>query len=252
MDGPRSLDWYRGSLMRVQSKSHEGALLLDGAPPGYPLGHPVDGSEHVPRLARVARLGVPEALCAFNDLGRVADPVLTGLHFFRDDADLLPNIKRPLDYLARFADFRVLLTPDITIGDGMPPWQRARAVVMSRMAGVVWQTHGLPVVPTLRWRSKHDYDNVAAGIEQGSVVAVANYGSRRDAELKWEFAQGLAEMVERLNPACIMVYGRVHGRPFKDLAKRTEFVEYKSPLEASRPTRSRDAISGQPTIFDVP
>ena len=249
MDGPRSVDRHRGSLMLVHSKSNEGALLLDGTPPGYPLGHPVDGQEHIPCLARVARLGVPEALCAFNDLGRVADPVLTGLHFFRDDADLLPIIKRPLDYLARFADFRVLLTPDITIGDGMPPWQRARAVVMSRMAGVVWQTHGLAVVPTLRWRNKHDYANVAAGIEQGSVVAVANYGSRRDAELKWEFARGLAEMVERLNPACIMVYGRVHGRPFKELAKRTEFVEYKSPIEASRPTRSPVAIPGQPTIF---
>ena len=86
-------------------------------------------------------------------------------------------------------------------------------------------------------------------VRVGSVVAVANYGSRRDAELKWEFARGLAEMVERLNPACIMVYGRVHGRPFKELAKRTEFVEYKSPIEASRPTRSPVAIPGQPTIF---
>ena len=58
MDGPRSLDRYRGSLMLVHSKSNEGALLLDGAPPGYPLGHPVDGQEYIPCLARVARLGV--------------------------------------------------------------------------------------------------------------------------------------------------------------------------------------------------
>jgi len=108
MDGPRSLDRYRGNLMLVHSKSNEGALPLDGAPPRYPLGHPVDGQEHIPCLARVARLGVPEALYAFNDLGRVADPVLTGLHFSRDDAALLTVIIRPLDSLTRFADFRVL------------------------------------------------------------------------------------------------------------------------------------------------
>jgi len=148
--------------------------------------------------------------------------MLTGLHFFRDDAALVPIIKRPLDYLARFVDFRVLLTPDITIGDGMPPWQRARAVVMYRMAGVVWQAHGLAVVPTLRWRYKHDYNNVAAGIERSSVVSVANYGSRTDAELTQEFTTGLAE------------------------------VEYTSPIEASRSTRSPVAIPRQPTIFDVP
>ena len=90
------------------------------------------------------------------------------------------------------------------------------------MAGVVWQAHGLAVVPTLRWRNKHDYDNVAAGIEQSSVVSVANYGSRTDAELTREFATGLAE------------------------------VEYTSPIEASRSTRSPVAIPGQPTIFNFP
>ena len=48
MDGPRSLDRYRRSLMLAHSTSHEGALLLDGAPPRYPLGHPVNGQKHIP------------------------------------------------------------------------------------------------------------------------------------------------------------------------------------------------------------
>jgi hypothetical protein len=78
-----------------------------------------------------------------------------------------------------------------------------RDVVTSRLAGVVWQAHGLTVVPTLRWRTKDDYDNVASGIRAGGVVAVATYGSRRDDELRSEFERGLAVMVGRLNPSAV-------------------------------------------------
>ena len=67
----------------------------------------------------------------------------------------------------------LVLTPDITIGEGMTPLLRACAVVLSRMAGVVWQSH---------------------------VLAVASYGSRRDVRLRSEFERGLSAMVERLPP----------------------------------------------------
>jgi Domain of unknown function (DUF4417) len=194
---------------------------------------------------------VPKALCAFNDRGRAPEASSTGLHFFRDDEALLPILNAPEKYVASYSRYRVLLTPDITIGDGMPPWQRARAVVVSRMVGVVWQAHGLCVVPTLRWRNKLDYANVAAGVPHGSVVAVANYGSRRDRELKSEFERGLSEMVERLAPECVMVFGSIKGRVFSDLAGRTEFIEY-LPSTAGlarehRTTRKPD----QPTLFEA-
>jgi hypothetical protein len=107
--------------MRVLAKSHAGALLLNGAPEGYPLGHPVDGEQQIPWLTSVPRVQAPNALCAFNDRGRTADPSSTGLHFFRNDEALLPVIGRPIKYVPTFSSFRLVLTPDITIGDGMPP-----------------------------------------------------------------------------------------------------------------------------------
>lgn len=106
--------------MQVLARSRAGSLLVHGAPEGYPLGHPVDGEQQIPRLARVNRTQVPDALCAFNDRGRGATPGSTGLHFFRDDEALLPVIARPVKYVPVFSPYRLVLTPDITIGEGMP------------------------------------------------------------------------------------------------------------------------------------
>ena len=76
--------------MLALAKSHAGALLLNGAPEGYPLGHPVDGVQQIPCLTSVTGVQAPDALCAFNDRGRTADPRPTGLHFFRNDEALPP------------------------------------------------------------------------------------------------------------------------------------------------------------------
>ncbi|MFM8155913.1 MAG: DUF4417 domain-containing protein [Actinomycetes bacterium] len=237
--------------MRVAPTSSAAALLLHGAPEGYPLGHPVDGEQHIPRLRGVPENRVPEVLCAFNDRGRATDPSAAGLHFFRADEALLPIIGSPAKYALTFAPYRLVLTPDLTIGEAMAPWQRARAVAMSRMAGVVWQERGLTVVPTLRWRTKHDYDNVASGIPTHSIVAIATYGSRRDPELRTEFERGLPAMVERLEPCVVLVFGSTKARVFAQLAGRTEFIEYLPPMAARRDARPEKSIPDQPSLFEV-
>lgn len=112
--------------MQVVARSCAGSLLLHGAPEGYPLGHPIDGAQQIPWLARVTPSLVPGALCALNDRGREATPDSTGLHFFRDDEALLPISARPAKYVPDFAPYRLVLTPDITIGEGMPPFRRVR------------------------------------------------------------------------------------------------------------------------------
>ena len=101
-------------------------------------------------------------------------------------------------------------------------------VAMSRMDGVGWQAHGLTVVPTLRWRTKDDYDNVTSGVPAGSLAGVATYGSRRDDERRSEFERGLAVMVGRLNPPAVLVFGTVEelgcpGTPSSLPTRRQQF-----------------------------
>ena len=117
------------------------------------------------------------------------------------------------------------------------------------MAVVAWQAHGLAVAPTLRWRTKDDYDNVASGIPANSVVAIASDGSRRDGDLRSEFERGLAAMVERLAPASVLVFGDTKARVFAQLSTRTEFIAFAPPTVSMRPPRRVVAPLGQDAMF---
>lgn len=104
----------------------------------------------------------------------------------------------------------------------------------SRQAGVVLERHGLTVVPNVRWILPTDYDMIARGIPQRSVIAVSNYGSRRDPLLRKRFDEGLPAMIERLAPEVVLVYGSTRPRVFTSLKNRTEFIEYR-PKTATEP-----------------
>lgn len=112
--------------MRARASTSADGSIFSDAPAGYPIGrHPVDGVWEVPVLAPLSEARVPERLVAINDLGRAADPLTTGVHFFRDDAVFQPILRNPSAYAPKLSRYRVVLTPDITLGTGMNRWMKA-------------------------------------------------------------------------------------------------------------------------------
>jgi hypothetical protein len=91
--------------------------------------------------------------------------------------------------------------------------------VPERMVGVVWERRGLCAVPTMRWMSLDDLDLVCSGIAPKTLIAVSNYGSRRDPELRSIFDRGLPALAERLDPAAMLVFGDTRSRVFDTLRK---------------------------------
>lgn len=209
------------------------------------MGHPTDGDQQVPAMSAVPLTAVPESLCAFNDLGRCENPGLAGVHFFKQDSKFSRILESPCAYVDKFRGFRAVLTPDVSILDGMAPWQRSAVVVISRQIGVVWQEHGLTVIPTLRWRDQHDWETVACGVPMNSVVAVSCYASTNDRELRYEFDRGLPYMIERLAPQVVIVYGRTNRRIFRELKPKAEFIERLPPIAHQLDTRQTQAAPNQ-------
>lgn len=209
--------------------------LLAGRPDWYPTAAKTAGPAQIPVLQPPTYDKLPAQVLAFDKRG--ADG--TGgslLHFCVQDPRLRHPALAPQRFVSTFAAAWGVLTPDFTITDQMPPWQRQMSVWWNRAIGVYFQRHGLRVVPHLRWRNRQDYDYCFVGIQPGSTVAVSNYGSRRDPRLAWDFQQGLYAMVERLAPDRVLVYGSTQQRAFRDLAGRTEFIAY--PTDVARAHRS--------------
>jgi hypothetical protein len=208
-------------------------------PVGYPIGSPVDGVWQVPVLDRFNGQTVPTELIAFDDRSRTSDPRNAGIHFYRNDLKFASVLENPLDWVSRFSDFGLILTPDVSLGDDMPPWMRQHITCISRAVGVIWQKRGMPVIPSLRWRSNDDLPFVTAGIPAGGSIAVSNYGSRSELSERIIFREGLEEVLCILKPERVLLYGSTDPNLQALLESSTELHVYKSPIDLLR-SRARE------------
>ena len=212
--------------MRIAITSKFERILLGGYPAGYPLETPVSGYHQVPVLKPTMLPSSIDGLVAFNDLSRCSSPSTRAVHFYKDDKKFANVLMEPLKYSYKLSMFQSVITPDVTIGSGMPSWMRARNTVLARMVGVVWQECGLNVIPNLRWVDPDDYSLVTCGIPTNSIFAVSNYGTYKTKNEKYEFDRGLTQLVTTLKPKTVLLHGATPIRVIAQLSEMTDMVIY--------------------------
>jgi len=196
-------------------------ILYGGIPGWFPLGFPCGGPNQIPELSRLQIDVAPSSLVAFDQLSRVSDPKNTALHFYVHDRKFKSILVNPEKYVDKFAKYGALLTPDITLGTEMPTWMRIQKTHLSRSVGAFFEQRQFTVIPSLRWVDLSDLDFVCEGVPRNSVIAVSGFGSFRDAKLKRVFEAGLQEVVARLEPDCIVIYGHVSCELLDSISKST-------------------------------
>lgn len=106
--------------------------------------------------------------------------------------------------MKRYAQYAFLLTPDFSTYAEMDLWRQLESVAQNRWVGAYWQSKGLTVIPTVSWSTPRSFEFCFDGIEQGGAVAVGMIGCKHG---KAGFMRGYNEMLERLKPECIIVFG---------------------------------------------
>jgi len=221
-------------LRKLSGNSKVERILFGSLSDAYPENHPVEGIDQVPLLTRRSIKDIPTELIAFDDRKRAQSPGDAGLHFFREDRKFLSVLLNPEAKLKGFAPYKIILTPDVTIGQGMPPWQRVRNVVLGRAAGVIWEKRGLRVIPTLRWVDEADLTLVACGVPQRSVFAVSSYMARRNPADYRIFQDGLRYLAKNLNPVAVIVYGSLDANLLLELSDQCDVFVYEHPMAKIR------------------
>jgi hypothetical protein len=186
----------------------------------------------MPLLAPATIQDIPKTLVAFDDVSRGGISLDSGVHFYKSDLKLIPILAQPLKFGSKLGHYKCLLTPDVTLSQGMPEWMRAKNTFLSRAAGATWQRQGITVIPSLRWLSPDDYDLVASGVSPGSVFAVSSFGSVRNRDSRYEFKHGLRELVARINPPAVMVYGQAMADISDVVGSDVELHIYPSQTQA--------------------
>ena len=154
---------------------------------------------------------VPTRLIAYNDRRAVEHPQPgDAVHFFLDDYRFETIWTKPQRGLSRVIRAGVALTPDFSLWREMPLAMQLWQVYRSRWCGNWMASHGVQAIPTISWSTPESYEFAFAGIAQHSVVAISSVGIR-DASTKEGYLRGVEEMVDRISPRMVLVYGRSLG-----------------------------------------
>lgn len=132
-------------------------------------------------------------------------------HFFLDDYRFESVWNRPDTGLRRVRRFWATLTPDFSLYTDWPvivqQWNHYRSLWL----GHYWQERNIRVIPTVNWSTQESFNWCFIGIPQDSIVAIARPDTRRIEVLR-RFRIGFREMMKRLKPRQVIVYGKM---PFK-------------------------------------
>lgn len=163
-----------------------------------------DGKYNIPMLEPVDH--VPSKLQGFNYVLNKPDHS-AGVHFFLDDYQFERVWKRPDFYISKMIEFDSVLTPDFSLYSDMPRAMQIWNTYRSRLIGQIMQSWDMKVIPTVSWSTPESYDFCFDGLPHNSTVAISTIGVKRNKEGFRLWQMGVTEMIKRITPSRIIVYG---------------------------------------------
>ncbi|HEL2057749.1 TPA: DUF4417 domain-containing protein [Streptococcus suis] len=130
-----------------------------------------------------------------------------GVHFFLDDYQFERIWQRPDFYIDKLLDFDCVLTPDFSLYIDMPVAMQVWNIYRSRLIGQMMQAKGLTVIPTVSWAFDDSFDFCFDGLPFNSTLAISTIGIKRNEDQHLLWKNGMDEMITRLKPKRILVYG---------------------------------------------
>ncbi len=116
--------------------------------------------------------------------------------------------KRGFD-ISRFYGAEAIISPDFSLYMDMPRAMQIWNVYRSRAVGSYLSSLGFNIIPNIRWTDEKSYEYCFKGIEKNQVVSVGTLGCSKNKVDKNLFNLGFIEMIKRLKPSKVIIYGSI-------------------------------------------
>lgn len=130
-----------------------------------------------------------------------------GIHMYLDDYQIERLWNTPQVYMEKLLEFPYVFTPDYSLYLDMPIAMQIWNVYRSRLIGQIMQDYGILTIPTVSWGYPETFEFCFDGIETGCIVSVSTIGVKRDEAAAEIWRMGMDEMIKRIKPSAILVYG---------------------------------------------
>lgn len=149
---------------------------------------------------------IPKDIIGFNCM-LSAKKKDVGVHFYIDDYQFERIWQNPQMYIEKLREFECVFTPDFSLYKEMPIAMKIWNIYRSRMIGQMCQRMGINVIPTVSWCEETTFDFCFDGLPKKSTLSISTIGVKRDKEAYKLWKAGVDEMIKRLNPSTILIYG---------------------------------------------
>lgn len=130
-------------------------------------------------------------------------------HFFLDDYQFIRVWRYPDMYINTLLQFGYVCAPDFSIYMDDPYPIQMMNHYRRQWCGAYFQKNGLEVIPSVSWGSERTFDFCFEGIPKNSTLVVGTAGICRNPEHRAMFFKGYEEMLTRLEPYNVILYGSI-------------------------------------------
>lgn len=152
-------------------------------------------------------------------------------HFYYDDYKFIQAYKKPDKYIDKLKQFKAVVSPDFSVYTDFPRALQILACYRRQWCGAYWNYLGIDVIPDVVWGDEESYDYCFDGIPKKSTVAVSTVGIMNDdmwnGNLEDRFERGYNEMLKRLEPTTILLYGSLVGNLKGNIIRIPSYYEQK-------------------------
>lgn len=174
---------------------------------------------------------IPDELIAY-DLTKSSNNNNAYVHFYIDDYKF--DGKRgiwnePEKALERLKKFKGVISPDFSTYLDFPVSLKIYNFYRMRAFSYYLASNGINVINNVRWSEPSSYEYCFDGIPKNGIISIGTIGCIKEKK-NWKlFQQGLDEMVKRLTPHTIIIYGKAPDRFFKKHKDNgINIIEYES------------------------
>ena len=193
-----------------------------------------EGYFELPKIKTSDKL--PEKIVNFSKaMGRYFKDFDCFVAFYEDDERFERLWNNPKKYIRKLKKFKGIISPDYSMYRNMPLCMQIWNTYRSRALAVWLQNNGVEIIPNVRFGDERTFSFCFDGIEKNKAVAIGTHGCIKRKEDKLFFKAGLAQMVQRLKPETIIVYGAVPDsifKPYKDMG--INIIAFESEFSKSR------------------
>lgn len=172
-----------------------------------------------------AEIYIPDRLIGFNYM-MTSKEKNCGIHCYVDDYQFERLWNTPKLYIDKILEYQCFLSPDFSLYLDMPMAMKIWNVYRSRLIGQYLQECGCIVIPTVSWAETETFEFCFDGLPKNSTVSVSTIGVKKDEHSMLIWKQGMDEMIKRISPKQILLYGGKVDYDYKNI----EIYEFKNEV----------------------